>query len=350
MIRVMRNALRTLGALSLCAACGGLEPAPAHDDGFESIDPVELEADAPRDPDEVEREFDGTVLDASEAHLARPGDVLVVGGRPLVVPAPGRGVSMSVEQDKGPAYTVTLAHLPSGELRLFDSRDPASVPLAMDPGESHGAMDERLSPACRDNAFSVDGNKWNKPYEWWFRAGMTPSGLTVANTENILKNAAARLVNLSNDCNISTGCSARQGYKGRTSRGANMVLVNGAVGCGNGDNVNVHTFGGLDGGTLGLACSYFYAGSKGQLGEYVEADVRYRRNAKWSTALTVPSTCRGTFFLSGVAVHEFGHVFGLGHVAEAGHAYLTMSTTSSPCNNGAATLGQGDISAMRSLY
>jgi len=122
----------------------------------------------------------------------------------------------------------------------------------MDPGESHGATGERLPPACRDNAFYVDGNRWNKPDAWWFRAGVAPSGLTVANSKKILKNAATRLVNLASGCNLTTGCSARHLYEGRASRGANMVLVNGAVGCGNGDYANVHTSGALDGGTLGL--------------------------------------------------------------------------------------------------
>lgn len=64
----------------------------------------------------------------------------------------------------------------------------------------------------------------------------------------------------------------------------------------------------------------------------------------------MPGSCSNKFELSGVLTHEFGHVFGLEHVAESTHQYLTMSTGSTPCSYADRSLGLGDYNNLNAHY
>ena len=51
-----------------------------------------------------------------------------------------------------------------------------------------------------------------------------------------------------------------------------------------------------------------------------------------------------------MATHEFGHAFGLGHVAEGLHANLTMAPYILPCQNSESRLGLGDLRGLQAEY
>ncbi|MEU7753190.1 matrixin family metalloprotease [Micromonospora sp. NPDC049101] len=63
-----------------------------------------------------------------------------------------------------------------------------------------------------------------------------------------------------------------------------------------------------------------------------------------------PSGCAQQYELQGVATHEFGHVFGLGHVSESSYPAMTMSTNATICFYHDSSLGLGDYNGLRSVY
>jgi hypothetical protein len=75
------------------------------------------------------------------------------------------------------------------------------------------------------------------------------------------------------------------------------------------------------------------------------ADVAFSTRKSFSTA----SKCSGSRFdLRQVAVHEFGHVFGLGHASNgSGQA---MQGQGKYCMTALRTLGKGDLAGIKALY
>ncbi|MDA8435840.1 MAG: hypothetical protein M0Z98_07635 [Actinomycetales bacterium] len=79
-----------------------------------------------------------------------------------------------------------------------------------------------------------------------------------------------------------------------------------------------------------------------------DADVRLNKSSKWYSI--IPSGCSNVYEIEGVLMHEFGHVFGLGHVDEATHGNLTMSVNSTPCSYADHTWGKGDYNSLAAHY
>ena len=112
--------------------------------------------------------------------------------------------------------------------------------------------------------------------------------------------------------------------------------------CGTSDGANTVGFGALPAGVLALTCVRSI-GSR-----IVETDIRLANQVTWALSL---AGCRNDFMLEAVLTHEAGHAFGLGHVGEANHGRLTMSTyIDGTCENQESSLGLGDIRGLEAMY
>jgi acetyltransferase-like isoleucine patch superfamily enzyme len=238
----------------------------------------------------------------------------------------GRGLDLVVETDaRGVTHVVeTVEH---------DERAGARVRPAAGPA------------ACADGRHSEIGFHWTKPWAWRFNARTTPKrvGRTIAEAQ--LRSAVRSITSARNDCGRPDRVGARARYLGRTSK---KTAVRSNAGCGRWDSVNVVAFGNLPMSIAGVTCTIYTNPAHGR-GQAIESDVLLNKRVyAWAAR---PGACQpGEVILRSVATHEFGHVFGLGHVSESSHPNLTMSESIGQCDDSAFTLGKGDIIGLERLY
>lgn len=266
------------------------------------------------------------------------GSALAVGSRvthgPIAARVPARGTAVVAFADgaHGQTWRLGIRHLDDGTIQV--ERDAGDYPSATAAAAS--------SPgACQDVAANPESYAWKERYEWSFRAGSTPPGLSAGRVERALRRSARGLVRSRNDCGMNDNVSARELFVGRRPA-APAISPSGE--CTGTDGKNAIGFGALPSGVLGMACTW-RIGNRA-----VEGDIKLATAYRWFAGSSVPNGCSGKYSVEAVAVHELGHVFGLGHVSEGAHGNLTMSTASPACSMAPATLGRGDVRALRSLY
>ncbi len=187
--------------------------------------------------------------------------------------------------------------------------------------------------ACSDRAYQLTGGRWTTALRWSFRAGSTPAGLGRDALAATLRRSFGNIVNARNSCGRADGVSAKASYLGTTSSKPSCVNMDGR---------NVVGFRALPSDVLARTCWWTMNG------RIVEADIQINSALPWATSL---ASCSREYMLEAVMTHEVGHAFGLGHVGEARHGRLTMSTRlDGACNNQEATLGLGDVRGLEALY
>jgi hypothetical protein len=112
----------------------------------------------------------------------------------------------------------------------------------------------------------------------------------------------------------------------------------------------VVSFGSLDAGMLAVTCLWWHPGGKGRDGGTVEADILVSARPGLFFVTARPAGCTASWDLEGAVTHEFGHVFGLGHVNGDAHPGITMGDTLAACDTGHRGLGRGDYDMLRAHY
>ncbi len=102
-------------------------------------------------------------------------------------------------------------------------------------------------------------------------------------------------------------------------------------------------FGPLGGRTLAITYTWHWT-----TGEY-ESDTEFSTNVPWFLAGSEGSGCYNVaaYDLQNTATHEFGHIYGLGHVSSA---FNTMAPTATLGETYKRSLASGDIAGIRAIY
>jgi hypothetical protein len=321
--------LPTVVALVAAAVLVGVAPAASPADGCPTVDPS------------------GTVPAATlESPVPARACALagkVVGLGPLAVRVPardGEAVTAAGSARTGHPTTLTVERR-NGTVRARIWR-PDGAPAARPPVSRMGrAVTETTSVRCGDGAGAWLGMRWQSTFRWTMRAGGMPAYLGAFEPVRDAVRAAATAVDQGrNSCGLTADLALSQRYTGETTRDAG---INADGTCGDRDERNVVAFGRLDGGLLALTCLWW------SRGRTVESDVRIS-DVPGLFTLDPVAGCSGSWDLQGTLTHEFGHVFGLGHVSYAEHGELTMSDGLAACSTGFRSLGLGDYQTLRGQY
>lgn len=207
---------------------------------------------------------------------------------------------------------------------------------------------------CTDTAHNDNDFHEDDLFEWGFRESTTPSELTEAAAEDAIRDAIVNITHEQDDCGELLappvdGVWATSNFLAGLNDSLNMT-ADGSQ-CTSRDGNNMVAFGDLPLGAsgrplLGKACWWDFP--LPGLNDLVNADVRLNKQEHlWAAG----STCiSGRFDVEAVMTHEWGHVFGLAHVAESTHSRLTMSESVGSCDTTPRSLGAGDVIGLRSLY
>lgn len=294
-----------------------------------------------------------TVSALSSGCAVTSGTIVLPDGRAFVVPSAGTTVSAMPVAAAGAVDDGDVSITNTGRFGVAVHADErwSGSPAAVEreraaaqqrtgagpavPRVSGGAVRSTAATAaaanCGSTAYAKLGFRWTQPVQWSYN----PNNQRVSGAAAMGAGADA-WTGTTTACGRTVGSSAGVVYRG-TLRQAMGVTATGGCGASNGSSVV--GWGSLRSGTLAVTCVWSRSGVA------VEVDQRYSTSVAWSAS----STCSGSRFdVRGVATHEWGHAFGLGHVVQ--NSALVMKPASTTCEVSQRALGLGDLIGIDALY
>lgn len=285
--------------------------------------------------------------------------LLLPDGRDIAIPDPGMEVSFDAATAEGalevPRMLVTAS--PEGEVGVKIGEDT----FGSSEGVAHlEQVDETLSSReqleavseppveirsriareiarCTDWDGKLSGHSWgSRLFAWRYN----PHGEKGLGSVDSLQRAADTWTgSLVDACGNTDYSSLRTRYLGTTTV---APLLTGSGGCARySSGANTVGWGTLPDAYLAVTCTYSIGAKPSR------SDQMYNTNLSWNTGSD--TACSGeTYDLQGVATHEFGHTFGLGHARMRNDQ--VMKPFVDPCDSTMRTLGQGDIRGITALY
>jgi hypothetical protein len=250
-----------------------------------------------------------------------------------IVQPPGIGVQAAALMHNGDVRTLRVETSALGRVLTSTAWGPPSSAASV------GAAGNRIVGPCRDRAYQLTGSWWRTRFDWWFRAESAPKYLARPRVRAALRRAASNITRARNTCGRADRVSATHRLMGNTSSRPGATR---SGRCLQPDGMNVIAFSDLGPRVVGFTCWWF----RGSV--TIEADMILNKgDFRWTVNAR---GCTTQYIVEPVATHEFGHVFGLGHVSELQHPYLTMSEGGVWCDASASTLGRGDLLGLERRY
>jgi len=249
-------------------------------------------------------------------------------GRQFPIPDPGYSVTLHtlVVEGEDSANDVSIDRSRSGEVTVL-------LGDAIAQAEIESRMNSSSTRASCTDSYNLLGFSWAGSYGWKYNSENQPSSSAL----DQLQAGGSRWGGFMSVCNTTLRSNATSKYQGTTS---DTPLVNADLTCGFSiGGQSIVGFGPLPTGTLAATCTWRL------LSLPVKSDQKYNSNYSWNVSLG----CSGNVYdLRGVATHEMGHSFGLGHVDQS--SGLVMKPASGPCETGQRDLGYGDALGIAALY
>lgn len=273
------------------------------------------------------------------------GTVVLPDGRTFAVPAPGESVMASSSAVPGAPELaeVVIANTGTGgvAVRIDEVWSGSAPAVRREQARNAAASAAAAAPAattaattkCTSTANARNGYRWASTVQWYYNK----SGQKSSYAEDALRKAANAWTGTISSCDRTVTSSARNSYVRLATQAPGLTDEGG---CSKSNGYSVVGWGKLPSGTLGVTCVW-YDGN----GIAKESDQRYATSYKWSST----ATCSGARFdTQAVATHEWGHLYGLGHV-KTGTGQV-MEPSGGYCDTGSRTLGLGDMTGIAAIY